>query len=670
MHSTEKRQLLNVFDVGFSAAWRLLPAGMLLASLAQAQSAGDLGSNRDAAGVVFPNADWIRFPALPRKSAPAVVTAPEPAPAAPKTGPATSSTSSTENRTATRPAPPGNNDWIQFPRLPPPVPKPATQPAATSATPTEASPPASAAPSANTPSPPAASAKPQDAPASEPTAQPADNSDEFQFKQFRFQGNTVYSDSALEKLLREKVPAVKTLPDIQRAAEAVAALYQEDGVLARVDLLPQDLTDGVVTITITEGRFAGARMESAESPKLPQDFLVKLVETAQPKNAPVKLSQMDKATMLLNEVPGVQASVRLSTGQEEGETIALVQVQDKRPWDGQITLDNTGSISTGAYRFSSQYSRYGWLGRGDVSNIQYLHSAGLDYARLGYSEPLGHGGARFGGNTEWTRYTVVDPTYDALDLHGPATTLNGFVSQPLVRHRQFSSDLVLSGDHKKYTNHSKFSTTRYQLDSLSASVQINSQDQWMGGGENSASLQLTRGLIDYETDKSDGTEGLFTKWRLSINRKQKVDAAQMLLLSYQRQRASRNLDSSEKFGIGGSGAVRAYPAGEASGTQASLFSIELQRDFQWNKQAYKFSSFYDVGEVDKEKHATSTGLNSYKLQGIGLWLGASYPNAWGQSQWRVTWARRLGSNPGASNGNDADGTYYLNRFWLSASQMF
>ena len=666
MHSTEKRLLLNVFDVGFSAAWRLLPAGMLLASLAQAQSAGDLGTSRDPAGVVFPNPDWIRFPALPRKSAPAPITAPEPAPAAPKTGVATPSASSNDNRSATRPAPTaaataGNKDWVQFPRLPPPAPKPAT--------PTQASPPASAAPSADTSSP-AATAKPDTAPAGETTAQTADNSDEFQFKQFRFQGNTVYSDSALEKLLRGKVPAVKTLPDIQRAAEAVAALYQEDGVLARVDLLPQDLTDGVVTITITEGRFAGARMESAESPKLPQDFLVKLVETAQPKNAPVKLSQMDKATMLLNEVPGVQASVRLSTGQEEGETIALVQVQDKRPWDGQITLDNTGSISTGSYRFSSQYSRYGWLGRGDVSNIQYLHSAGLDYARLGYSEPLGHGGARFGGNTEWTRYTVVDPTYDALDLHGPATTLNGFVSQPLVRHRQFSSDLVLSGDHKKYTNHSKFSTTRYQLDSLSASVQINSQDQWMGGGENSANLQLTRGLIDYETDKTDGTEGLFTKWRLSINRKQKVDAAQMLLLSYQRQRASRNLDSSEKFGIGGSGAVRAYPAGEASGTQANLFSIELQRDFEWNKQAYKFSSFYDVGEVDKEKHATSTGLNSYKLQGIGLWLGASYPNAWGQSQWRVTWARRLGSNPGASNGNDADGTYYLNRFWLSASQMF
>ena len=648
MHFTKKRLLSNRFYVGFSAVWRLLPAGMLLAGQVHAQSPSNLGSNRDASGVVFPNADWIRFPARPGTSAPTAVTAPKPAPA----------------------AAPSNNDWIQFPRLPPPVPKPATQPAITSATPTEASAPASAAPAANTPSPPAAAAKPQAAPASESSASTADNKDEFIFKQFRFQGNTVYSDKTLQKLLRDKVSTVKTLPDIQRAAEAVAALYQEDGVLARVDLLPQDLTDGIVTITITEGRFAGARMETAESPKLPADFLVKLVENAQPKNAPVKLSQMDKATMLLNEVPGVQASVRLSTGQQEGETIALVQVQDKRPWDGQITLDNTGSISTGAYRFSSQYSRYGLLGRGDVSNIQYLHSAGLDYARLGYSEPLGHGGARWGGNTEWTKYNVVDPAYDALDLHGPATTVNGFVSQPLVRHRQFSSDLVFSGDHKKYTNYSKFSTTRYQLDMASVSVQANSQDSWMGGGENSANLQVTRGLVDYETDKTDGTEGMFTKWRLSVNRKQKIDAAQILLLSYQRQRANRNLDSSEKFGIGGSGAVRAYPAGEASGTQASLLSIELQRDFAWNKQAYKFTTFYDLGEVEKEKNVTSTGLNSYKLQGIGLWLGASYPNRWGQSQWRVTWARRLGSNPAASNGNDSDGTYYLNRFWLSASQLF
>jgi hemolysin activation/secretion protein len=144
-----------------------------------------------------------------------------------------------------------------------------------------------------------------------------------------------------------------------------------------------------------------------------------------------------------------------------------------------------------------------------------------------------------------------------------------------------------------------------------------------------------------------------------------VDAQHLLVASYQNQWANRTLDSSEKFNIGGSGAVRAYPAGEASGTQASLLTVELQRDLDWLNQAYKFSAFYDVGDVTKEKNSTS-----YKLQGLGLWLGTSIPNKWGQSQWRITWARRIGTNPGASNGNDSDGTYYLNRFWLSASQVF
>jgi hemolysin activation/secretion protein len=101
-----------------------------------------------------------------------------------------------------------------------------------------------------------------------------------------------------------------------------------------------------------------------------------------------------------------------------------------------------------------------------------------------------------------------------------------------------------------------------------------------------------------------------------------------------------------------------------------LFSLELQRDVNWQQQTYKLSTFYDFGEVEKEKFPTSTALNQYKLQGVGLWMGASYPNRWGQSQWRVTLARRLGSNPAAVNGQDSDGTYILNRFWLSASQVF
>jgi hemolysin activation/secretion protein len=671
MQTRKKLILFDSLKIRLRHICIVMPVGMLLASVAYAQNTStSLSAANRSAAVIHPNAYWIHFPPRPGKSLPsasAVAGTTSDAAAQTSSPPAAPSTATPEDKSLQKaskasndtPSVASNNEWVQFPPLPAPKPKAAAatdkqtadKPVTGNSKPVETSNNAQApeaSPALNTP--------------------PTPNNTEFKFKQFNFQGNTVYSETALRKLLAVTVPAVKDLNDLQRAAEVVANHYQDDGVLARVDLLPQDLTEGVVTMTITEGRFGGAKMETAESPKLPYDFLVKLVETAQPKNTAVRLPQMDRATLLLKEIPGVEASVRLSTGEVDGETRALVQVKDKKAYDGQFAVDNTGSTYTGAYRFSTQYNRYGLLGRADAANVQYMHSEGLDYLRLGYSEPLGYGGARWGMNTEFTKYQVIDSTFDALDLHGPSTGVNAYLSQPLVRDRNLSTDLVLSGDHKKYTNHSSISTSKYQLDSISASWQAVNQDLWLGGGENNASLMVARGLVNNDST-GISTEGYFTKWRLNLNRKQKVDAQHMLLTSYQRQWANRTLDSSEKFNIGGSNAVRAYPAGEASGTQASLLTIELQRDLDWNKQAYKFSAFYDLGDVTKEKASTSS-TNAYKLQGLGLWLGASYPNKWGQSQWRVTWARRLGSNPGASNGNDSDGTYYLNRFWFSASQVF
>lgn len=492
---------------------------------------------------------------------------------------------------------------------------------------------------------------------------------QFNFKAFQFEGNTVYSQQTLNNLVTRKVPVVKDLNDIQNAALAVANLYQDDGVLARVDLLPQDLTEGIVTITITEGKFSGARMETANSPKLPADLLVRLVEKAQPVGEAVRLKNMDRATMLLNEVPGVQANVRLSTGEAQGQTDALVQVQDKNNWDGQLTVDNAGTVSVGSTRLSTQFNRYGLLGRGDVGNLQYLHSEGLDYLKLGYSEPLGYAGTRWGLGSEFTHYKVISG-YDSLDLRGPSNSINLFVNHPWLRTREMSSDWLIAAEHKNFTNTSTLSSSSYRVENLSNTWTLSGQDKALGTGENNASLQLQHGRVYYDTTPSDGTEGNFRKWRLNLSRKNTLSNTQALQLSYQRQWADRNLDSSEKFGIGGASAVRAYPAAEASGTEASLFSLEWQHDLSWKDQPYKLSAFYDRGEISKYKYSTTTN-NSYALEGVGVWIGISVPNRWGTSQWRATWSHRLGTNPApTSSGADADGTYYLNRFWLSASQVF
>ncbi len=489
----------------------------------------------------------------------------------------------------------------------------------------------------------------------------------------------MYSNQRLKQLLATALPQVQDVADLQKAADTVAQLYQKDGVLARVDLLPQDLTDGEVMITITEGRFAGAQLETPNSPKLAADYLVKLVETAQPKDEAVRMSQLDRATLLLGEVPGVKANMRLRSGDKEGETEALIQVAEGKPWDGQVSWDNAGPVSTGFNRMSTQLNRYGALGRADISSMQYMRSDGTDYLRLSYSEPLGYWGSRWGTNASFSRYKVVTNDYLALNPQGPANSLGLDMTLPLLRSRFTSASMQVAFERKFFRNTTNLGlSSDYFMDSITTSLQATRSDEWMGYGENTLGAQITRGLVNLSgspNEKNDAistmTAGRFTKLRLNFNRQQSLTPTTQLMGSYQMQIASKNLDGSEKFSLGGMQGVRAYPSSEANGNAAQLMTVEYQKTLEWQQHPLKLSAFVDTGLVSKLKFNTGTGLNAYLLQGAGLWVGSSVPNRLGQAQWRMTWAHRMGSNPAAQpNGLDLDGTLNNDRFWLSVIQQF
>ena len=134
------------------------------------------------------------------------------------------------------------------------------------------------------------------------------------------------------------------------------------------------------------------------------------------------------------------------------------------------------------------------------------------------------------------------------------------------------------------------------------------------------------------------------------------------------QWASKNLDSSEKFYLGGANGVRAYPSSEAGGALGQLLSIELR----WRlTQGFNLTGFFDAGQVSVNANNSFAGapvLNDCSLKGAGLALG------WQSSvglNLKATWARRVGDNPNpTSTGNDQDGSFVKDRVWLSASLQF
>ena len=629
------------------------------ACLVQAQTGGGTPAPAELHAMATSNDEWVQFPARPGPSAPKVQNdKPKAARSTPPVTPAT------------------DDGWIKFPPLPPPKPASTAKtdefvPVQSTDLPNQVVTPATA------PSP-AASEPPQIA-TPKPAASALPASTEFVFKAFKFEGNKVYSSKRLEQLLKKAIPNVQDLADLQKAADTVAQLYQNNGVLARVDLLPQDLTEGEVLITITEGKFAGAKLETPNSTKLPPDYLVKLVETAQPKGEAVRMSQLDRATLLLGEVPGVQANMRLRSGEKEGETEALLQVAEGKAWDGQVSWDNAGPVSTGFNRMSTQLNRYGALGRADISSLQYMHSDGTDYLRLAYSEPLGFWGSRWGANASVSRYKVVTNDYLALNPQGPANSVGLDMTVPLLRTRTTSASMQVALDRKFYRNNTNAGVVSdYFMDTVTTNLQANRSDEWMGGGETSLGAQITRGLVDLSGSPNEATDasssmtaGRFTKLRLNLNRQQTLSTTTQLVGSYQIQMASKNLDGSEKFSLGGMQGVRAYPSSEANGNSAQLLTVEYQKTLQVQQYPFKLSGFLDTGRVTKLKFNTGSGINTYNLQGVGLWVGSSLPNRWGQAQWRMTWAHRIGTNPAAqANGLDLDGTLHNDRFWLSVIQQF
>jgi hemolysin activation/secretion protein len=442
----------------------------------------------------------------------------------------------------------------------------------------------------------------------------------------------------------------------------------------------QDLTEGWVQVNVLEARFAGATVSDPTGQLANTKLPVAIVEHAQPKGDVVSLDALDKATMLLADVPGVQTSVSLRPGESVGETEAVVTVSEGKPIEASVGIDNAGSRATGETRETARLAVNNPLHIGDSVGLQVLHSEGLTYNRVNYSVPMGDAGWRVGANSSAMNYKLITPEFASLAARGPSKSTGIDLTVPLVRTREQTTSLQLAYDSKKFRNENVNSVmSDYSGSALTASLESVTQDAVLGA-ETALSAQLVKGNIDLSNSPNQSydaattqTEGDYTKLRLSASRKQAIDASNTLVASVQTQWANKNLDGSEKFYLGGAQGVRAYPTSEAGGSMGNLMSLEWQRHFEMNQNRWTLASFYDWGHVTVNKlndPQTGAAVNKYSLSGYGLWIGTTIPGSKGLSTVRLTWSRRLGHNAAAVNGLDQDGSFVKNRFRFNVNHAF
>lgn len=486
-------------------------------------------------------------------------------------------------------------------------------------------------------------------------------------KSFRFAGNTLLTREELAPAVAGYLDRPLGFSELQQAAAAVANAYRKAGWVARAYLPRQDISEGIVTIQIVEAMFGGAQLEGNPPVRVEAERLLETIAAVHPKGAPLNADKLDRALLLLDDLPGVSVSGSLKKGQGEKETDLVLKAADEPLFNGEVGIDNTGPRATGEERATALLYLNSPLGLGDQAIANLIHSQGNDYGYLAYSIPLGHDGWRISMSGSTLAYDLVADDFKGMDANGTSHTLGLDASYPLLRSRLKNLYLGVNYTHKRFDNEANHATSsRYGIDNISLSLNGNLFDKLGGGGANAAGLTLTHGKVDLgNLDLSENArlEGAFSKLNYSVSRQQVMTANVSAYAALSGQAASDNLDSAEKFYLGGTNGVRAYPASEGGGADGQLVNLELR----WRlPQNLILTGFYDWGQVrvNPDNYANANP-NRYELQGAGLAL--AWRARFGLNL-KATWARRIGDNPNpTATGKDQDGSLDKNRFWLTAS---
>jgi len=483
--------------------------------------------------------------------------------------------------------------------------------------------------------------------------------------QFKFAGNTLLTSDVLAAQLASYLNHPIDFAALQEAADALAAFYRESGWVVQTLVPEQDFVNGRVTLQIIEAKF-GAVVPEGNLPSLvDMPLILDIFRTQLHEGDPLNGDALDRALLLADDLPGVAVSGRMQPGKMQGETDVLLKMADEPEFSGDSTIDNTGSRSTGVNRALANLNFNSPLGQGDLFTINTIFTGGSDYERVGGTFPLGSYGLRVGASASHLYYHLITSEYATTNVFGTSNVCGVEASYPIFRSRKQNLNFALNLDEKRFDNQSAGVTvSRYKVVPLSIALSGNLFDQFGGGGANSASLTVIQGHL-YDRASSATPDGSYSKFKYTFSRQQVVTEDLSLFGSVSGQKASRNLDSSENFGLGGNSGVRAYPTSEGSGNEGWMMNLEVRLHLP---EGFNLTGFYDHGQISLAKSPTGTGINDYVLQGAGLtllWQSGSYPTL------KMTWAHRIGDNPNqTATGFDQDGSLTKNRFWLSASIPF
>lgn len=214
----------------------------------------------------------------------------------------------------------------------------------------------------------------------------------FDIARFDVSGNTLLPDAQVQSLLAPYTGSRRNFADVQRALEALENAYRAAGYGAvQVALPEQEATSGAVRFEVVEAKIG--KIDVVDNRYASAANVLRGLPALQPGSAP-NLRRLSENVQLSNENSAKQVEVSLAAGDSDTVVDATVRVTDRSPHQGGVSIDNTGTETTGKWRTGVFYQYANLFDRDHAASLAYATSPDspsgvkIHNYSLGYRWPL------------------------------------------------------------------------------------------------------------------------------------------------------------------------------------------------------------------------------------------------------------------------------------------
>ena len=459
-------------------------------------------------------------------------------------------------------------------------------------------------------------------------------------KEFRFQGNTVYSDDTLAQLLEKYRGRYVTAEELEEARQILTLFYVNNGFINSGAVLPdQDLKGGVVLFQIVEGKLTAVNIKGNN---WFQTWWLRN-EVREAAGEPLNFNHLKQGLQLLRENPTIaQVNAELQPGGAPGESLLNMEVKDTQPFRASLEFANDRPPSVGSEIVNLHLADLNLTGNNDAleltygiaqSNRESVEFSVLDNIDGSYTFPVTPFHTTVQLRASKSDSSLVEAPFNTLNITSELTQFGATLRQQIYQTPQQELAAAISVDDR----HSQtdlfglpFSLSPGAINGIEDVFALRFINEFVDRSQ--VHVLSLRSAFSVGLDTLGATaapvppNGSFFSWLGQSQYIRRLGTSDdLLVLRLNGQVANQPLLSLEQFELGGSSNIRGYLENQALRDNGVFGSAEVRIPVWEDKDhnpIFAFAPFFDIGAGwNNNPHLrgpAGTPAPSFDAQTVGL----------------------------------------------------